>query len=454
MSVISSDNPASSFSSPANNSEQFAFPGEDDLSPEWLQEVFNSSFLDGETHKMIKGFCYDALQYTVPYLGIRYWDLSVLLPNVLFLLFLIVRCGRVMKKLKSSRSPVFKAFFVLIYLCTLVNVARSLLAFSISTANPLGDFVHKILSISLKFFYMTAELSVLMFALLFGHLDSGSSIRRALVFTLILSMFHAGLQAIIDFDFLPYIDKSWFPSNDLFDLETDAGILLWMGTSMVFAMLYLFIILLPLTCFRNYVTMPSKTSFYIYCISLSILNLVQLLGSSLIFFGARDGMCFVDLSTLLYFCFFSPLVYFTFLRRSLKILTTRSGDGLFSYRKQKDESGSGELPDSYYPRFSGLTSSSYDDLFDCTRDAMISHHYNLDRPDYMQHPYEAPLMTTDTAESTVTNGSEDGADGHLLNSNGNHRHSALLEPRILRGLGSNGALVFSDEPSNRWSTYR
>lgn len=30
--------------------------------------------------------------------------------------------------------------------------------------------------------------------------------------------------------------QSWFPSNDLFDLETDAGILLWMGTSMVFAM--------------------------------------------------------------------------------------------------------------------------------------------------------------------------------------------------------------------------
>lgn len=126
---------------------------------------------------------------------------------------------------------------MLIYLCTLVNVARSLLAFSISTANPLGDLVHKvyfshslfciILLIFRYYLYLSSSstwqpnwvcsclhcYSVSLFSncprlfSLPGHLDSGSSIRRALVFTLILSMFHAGLQAIIDFDFLPYIDK-------------------------------------------------------------------------------------------------------------------------------------------------------------------------------------------------------------------------------------------------------
>lgn len=53
------------------------------------------------------------------------------------------------------------------------------------------------------------------------------------------------------------------------------------------------------------------------------------------------------------------------------------------YRKHKDEQGSGDLPDSYYPRFSGLTSPSYDDLFDYDRDARFTH-YDISRNEYVQ----------------------------------------------------------------------
>ncbi|PIO63653.1 hypothetical protein TELCIR_14741 [Teladorsagia circumcincta] len=177
------------------------------------------------------------------------------------------------------------------------------------------------------------------------------------------------------------------------------------------------------------VFLSGKCSFYLYCIMLSFLNILQAFGAILLFFHATDGMwydirfsfskvgkshlsnyfldncnrfSFVDFSTYLYFCFYTPIVYVTFLRRSLRHPSSSSGNSLFSYRKQRDEHGSGDLPDSYFPRFSGisayisaassgLTSPSYDDLFDCSPRAAVTYS-------------DAPLMlsSAETAESTVT----------------------------------------------------
>ncbi|VDK68315.1 unnamed protein product [Anisakis simplex] len=195
----------------------------------------------------------------------------------------------------------------------------------------------------------------------------------------------------------------------------------------------------------------------------------------------------------MYFTLYTPLVYFVFLRRSLNANTSNGGGPLFSYRKQKDEANTGDLPDTatYYPRFSGLTSPSYDDLFDCDNggrsryginctaimDADLYQQTDLDQmriassADDAYDSYNAPLMNTSssqqhTPDSTVTThiDFDCSPDLHYSKSNSfeeerfniasmkpshydvHHTNSMCgTGPRQLRGLGPNGTLLFTDE---------
>ncbi|KAK6025737.1 hypothetical protein OSTOST_08357, partial [Ostertagia ostertagi] len=81
--------------------------------------------------------------YFVSLVFVRYWDLAILTPNLLFLLFLLLNARHVLKKITGSKSPVFKAFFVLVYLTTFMNVIRCIVSMSISATNPVGELVDK-----------------------------------------------------------------------------------------------------------------------------------------------------------------------------------------------------------------------------------------------------------------------------------------------------------------------
>ncbi|CAI4231871.1 unnamed protein product [Auanema sp. JU1783] len=438
MSILFHDNPGTSLGDVQlhNTTEEFI------KSPEWFDDIFpNNTFIDSPTHSQIRSYCRDVLEYSDPWLGLRYWDWAILIPNITFLLFLLINLKCVLRKTRGSKSPVLKSFFILVYLTTIMNVVRCFISMTITVTNPFGEFVDKILWISIKFFYTTAELCVLTFALLFGQLDRSVSIRRVLFIILIISLLHTAFQIIID---MKLIDETIVDAH-FFNLHTDGGLLFWILTSISFVLVYFFVLCLPLTCFRKLVNLPSRCSFYGYCIVLAFLNCLQAFGAVLLLFKAQDGFCFTNISTYIFFCFYTPIVYLTFLKRSLKHPASNPSGALFSYRKQKDESGSGELPDSYYPRFSGLTSPSYDDLFDCGREDRQDYEFSRD---YLQYPYDTPLMVSETAESTVTTrtGSDD--------LEGRQRDSMLwnnsLErvPRQLKGLGANGTLVFED--NHRW----
>ncbi|EPB76097.1 hypothetical protein ANCCEY_04825 [Ancylostoma ceylanicum] len=328
MSVLFPDNPGTSLGEARFSNFTQEIPDE---SPEWIADIFpNNSFIDSEAH-------------TITVLG---------------------------------RGDINTESVILVYLTTFMNVVRCIVSMSISATNPVGELVDKILWISLKFFYMTSELSVLTFALLFGHLDSSTSIRRALIATLLISLAHTGIQSVLE---LKLIDQSI--TDGFFDLHSQGGLLFWMLTSAAFALRL-----------QSYAV--KKNDYY-------------RIWSTVI----RERNVFLHPSS-------------------------NSGNSLFSYRKQRDEHGSGDLPDSYYPRFSGLTSPSYDDLFDCS-------------PRFGTVPFpDAPLMlsTAETAESTVT--TRTGSDEWEA------RHSGYwdtnVETRHLKGLGADGSLVFDDDPYPRW----
>ena len=46
--------------------------------------------------------------------SVRFWDVAILIPNVMFLLFLIYKSRKAVKKLQRTNSPIFLAFYGLV----------------------------------------------------------------------------------------------------------------------------------------------------------------------------------------------------------------------------------------------------------------------------------------------------------------------------------------------------
>lgn len=94
------------------------------------------------------------------------------------------------------------------YLTTLLNIARCGASMALTLGpNPLGAVADQVLWLVLKFCVLSAELSVLAFGLLFGALDSGRNLRRALCPVLLFSLLHSAAQAVLEFKV--WDDVSW-----------------------------------------------------------------------------------------------------------------------------------------------------------------------------------------------------------------------------------------------------
>ncbi|KAH6922871.1 hypothetical protein HPB50_019998 [Hyalomma asiaticum] len=58
-------------------------------------------------------FCKWVLYHEIPGSRVRMWDLCILVPNVLFLLFMALRFNRARLKLRATSSPIFYTFYIL-----------------------------------------------------------------------------------------------------------------------------------------------------------------------------------------------------------------------------------------------------------------------------------------------------------------------------------------------------
>ncbi|XP_041619091.1 transmembrane protein adipocyte-associated 1 isoform X2 [Vulpes lagopus] len=231
---------------------------------------------------------------------VRYWDLLLLIPNVLFFIFLLWKLPFARAKIRVTSSPIFITFYILVFVVALVGIARAVVSMTVSTSDA-ATVADKILWEITRFFLLAIELSVVILGLAFGHLESKSSIKRVLAITTVLSLAYSVTQV------------------------------------------YSLVVMLPKTPLKERISLPSRRSFYVYAAILALLNLLQGLGSALLCADIIEGLCCVDATTFLYFSFFAPLIYVAFLRGFFgsepKIL--------FSYKCQVDET---EEPDMHLPQ--------------------------------------------------------------------------------------------------------
>ncbi|XP_054278538.1 transmembrane protein adipocyte-associated 1 homolog [Macrosteles quadrilineatus] len=276
-------------------------------------------------------FCKLILYIEIPNTRIRAWDVIILVPNLLFLLFLAFRFNRARLKLRATSSPIFFAFYGLVLVNVTISVVRCLVSMSVNAAAIVGGYVDTFLWITVRFFLLSTEMSVVIFGLAFGHLDSRSSIRYVLLATSLLSLAFSISQGALEV-FAP--DESFRIHSKDFNIFGHGGMLFWFSSSVVFSLIYIVILILPWTRLRERLNLPTKKSFYLYILFLALLNIAQSAGSGMLFYGVREGLCVVDITTCVYFTLFTPLVYHTFLSEFFGVSQPSI---MFSYKAQVDD---------------------------------------------------------------------------------------------------------------------
>ncbi|KAL0977816.1 hypothetical protein UPYG_G00161620 [Umbra pygmaea] len=271
--------------------------------------------------------CLQVLYEDIGTTRVRFWDLTLLIPNVVFFMFLLWKLPSARAKIRLTSSPIFITFYILVFVVAAVGITRAIVSMTVS-ASSAATIIDKVLWEITRFFLLAIELSVIILGLAFGHLESNSSIKRVLAITTVLALGYSITQGTLE---ILYPDQHL--SAEDFNIYGHGGRHFWLASSCFFFLVYSLIVILPKTPVRDRISLPSKKSFYVYAGILSLLNLVQGLGSALLCAGIIEGLCCVDVTTFLYFSVFAPLIYVTF----LKGFFGSEPKILFSYKSQLDE---------------------------------------------------------------------------------------------------------------------
>lgn len=278
-----------------------------------------------------ENFCKSVLYEEIFDSRVRIWDLSIIIPNTLFLFFLLIRFNRARLKLRATSSPIFSTFYILVIVNAIISCIRCVVSMTVNAAADTGDKVDKILWIVVRFFLLSTEISVLVFGLAFGHLDSRTSIQRVLIVTSCIVLIYSSTQGTLE---IIAPDEAFYVFEPKKGIFSHGGMIFWFVSSLLFSLVYLAVLILPWTKLRERLALPSKQSFYWYSLFLALLNISQTIGSGLILKKINNGLCVVDITTYIYFTIFTPLVYRTFLADFFSISQPSI---MFSYKAQVDD---------------------------------------------------------------------------------------------------------------------
>ncbi|XP_030912191.1 transmembrane protein adipocyte-associated 1 [Geospiza fortis] len=183
---------------------------------------------------------------------VRYWDLLLLVPNVLFFMFLLWKLPSARAKIRVTSSPIFTTFYILVFVVALVGIARAVVSMTVS-ASDAAMVADKILWEITRFFLLAIELSVVILGLAFGHLESKSSVKRVLAITTVLSLAYSVTQGTLE---ILYPDAHL--SAEDFNIYGHGGRHFWLASSCFFFLVYSLVVILPKTPLKDRISLPCR----------------------------------------------------------------------------------------------------------------------------------------------------------------------------------------------------
>ncbi|KAK3282570.1 hypothetical protein CYMTET_9700 [Cymbomonas tetramitiformis] len=240
--------------------------------------------------------------------SVLFFDLFLGLPTLLFTIFLAVKAKAAVNKLVRSQSHIMATYYAFLWLVCILNLLRA--SIEIWEANPKGHYtLWNVLWLTARGGMLFLEVSVVVF-LAQGYLVSS---RKALIRTLVISSVVALVDSFFKVLFI------WVWRINLFGATTDevtAGSgwnkwMFWGAHTLIYLIIYMCILALPHTRWRD--RLPARPSFYRYVLFLVILDFVAFLGAIMLAAGATQGYCLYGICAWVYYAFYPPILYMTFL---------------------------------------------------------------------------------------------------------------------------------------------
>eukprot|EP00897_Mesotaenium_endlicherianum_P001941 jgi/Mesen1/1775/ME000014S01182 len=243
--------------------------------------------------------CYSFLTPQASNFNLAWYDIIIALPSVLFLAFLISRFKPSVKKLIRSKSLIMTTYYVFLWVVCALNLIRVILEVWKKPGPGVHEFSWNVMWLVTRFGMVLLEMSVVVF-LYQGYLISGW---EALIRTVVISGLIAAAAFIMGWGVPLFITGG--------EREDWRKWAFWAFHDLLFAAIYLSLIVLPYTKWRD--RLPARPAFYRYALLLCLLNLLAFLGSLLLDLSVDFGYCIYGLAGFTYYAFYPPLLYITFL---------------------------------------------------------------------------------------------------------------------------------------------
>ncbi|GLT95356.1 hypothetical protein SLE2022_130420 [Rubroshorea leprosula] len=229
-------------------------------------------------------------------------NLVLLVSSLLFVLYLVFQGKKSLQKLSHARSSIMIAYYVCLWVISLLNLAWcSLQAWG---CDPTKEMAFNILSLFTTSGMLFLEVSLVAFLLQGNHASGLEALTRTFVISGLIVGLDLFLKGIYLFGFgIPlFVDNSE-------QHHTKWG--LWVGHRLVLTAVYCIILFMYHSRWRE--RLPARPAFYRYVVIMFIMNAVALFACGLSTSGASFGFWLYGFTIVCYHAFYLPLLYVTFL---------------------------------------------------------------------------------------------------------------------------------------------
>ncbi|KAF7838524.1 transmembrane protein adipocyte-associated 1-like protein [Senna tora] len=232
-----------------------------------------------------------------------WYDALLVVPSVLFVLYLAVHAKKNLNKLCNGGSYMMKSYYALLWVVTLLNLAWCF--FQAWRCSPGKEFAWNLLSLFTASGILCLEISLMAFVLKDNYRNGIEALAHTFLVSGIVVTVDMLLKAIYVFGFgVPLFDPDVGSSHKM-----KWGLLIVHKSLLAAA--YGFILFVHFSKWRE--KLPPRPAIYNYVVVMFVFSTIALFACALAGFGAGLGHWLYDLTVLCYHSLYLPFLYVTFL---------------------------------------------------------------------------------------------------------------------------------------------
>ncbi|XP_043726096.1 protein CANDIDATE G-PROTEIN COUPLED RECEPTOR 2-like [Telopea speciosissima] len=232
-----------------------------------------------------------------------WYNVSLIVPSVLFVVYLSLQAKKSFTKLSRGRSYIMIAYYGLLWLVSVLNIAWCSLQTWECTSGK--EFSWNLLSLFTASGMLFLEISLMAF-LLQGNYTSGLD---ALTRTFVVSGIIVGADILLKAIYVFAFEIPLFIDSEETTQRVKWG--LWVVHKLLLTAVYGVILCMYNSKWRE--KLPARPAFYNYIIAMFSLNVAALFACGLMGNDVGFGFWLYNLTTICYHDFYLPLLYVTFL---------------------------------------------------------------------------------------------------------------------------------------------